>query len=431
MIPPDRVRRQGERGDPVLNIAHFVQRYPPALGGSEAYFQRLTRFLTGRGHSVTVWTTTALDLEAFWSRRGKSVSPGDSIEDAVTVRRFCPRYWPLRRYLLKAASFLPGTTWRAMTMPCNPVAVEMWREAGVFNGPCDLVHATAFPYAWPIVCARRLARRKGVPFFLTPFLHLGSPERRDRTRRQYLSKPLRALLKSADRIFVQTPSEHRAISEMGIADERTVLQGMGVDPAECVADDPGGARLRLRERAALPAESLVVGHLANLSYEKGTIDLIQAATKLWDAGLKFAVVLAGPTMSNYRRFSKTLSRPTDVRSLNVLDDAGKRDFFSGIDVFALPSRSDSFGLVLLEAWANGVPNIVYRAGGPADLVRHGVDGLSVTCGDVAGFADGLRGLLADAALRRRLGDAGRARVATEFRWAEKLAIVEREMLRLG
>src|SRR5262249_50330176 len=198
----------------------------------------------------------------------------------------------------------------------------MWREAGVFNGPCDLVHATAFPYAWPIVCARRLARRKGVPFFLTPFLHLGSPEGRDRTRRQYLSKPLRALLKSADRIFVQTPSEHRAVSEMGISDEKVVLQGLGVDPAECVAYDPVGARLRLRQGAALPAESLVVGHLANLSYEKGTIDLIQAATKLWDAGLKFAVVLAGPTMSNFRKFCTTLTRPADIRPLGVLDDVG-------------------------------------------------------------------------------------------------------------
>src|SRR5262249_53264839 len=242
---------------------------------------------------------------------------------------------------------------------------------------------------------------------------------------------LRALLKSADRILVQTPSEHRAVSEMGISDEKVVLQGMGVDPAECVADDPGGARMRLRQRAALPAESLVVGHLANLSYEKGTIDLIQAATKLWNEGLKFAFALAGPTMSNFRRFCKPLARTADVRPLGILDDAGKRDFFSGIDVFALPSRSDSFGLVLLEAWANGVPNIVYRAGGPTDLVRHGLDGLSVTCGDVAGFADGLRGLLADANFRRRLGDAGRARVATEFRWDDKLAIIEREMMRLA
>ena len=38
-----------------------------------------------------------------------------------------------------------------------------------------------------------------------------------------------------------------------------------------------------------------------------------------------------------------------------LTDEQRRDFYAGIDAFALPSRSDSFGLVFLEAWANGVP----------------------------------------------------------------------------
>ena len=68
--------------------------------------------------------------------------------------------------------------------------------------------------------------------------------------------------------------------------------------------------------------------------------------------------------------------------LGVLDDQQKRDFFAGLDVFALPSRSDSFGLVLLEAWANGLPNVAYRAGGPADIIRHDIDGLLARCGDV-------------------------------------------------
>ena len=58
-----------------------------------------------------------------------------------------------------------------------------------------------------------------------------------------------------------------------------------------------------------------------------------------------------------------------MRRLGPLTDAEKRDFFAGIDLFALPSRSDSFGLVLLEAWANGVANVAYRAGGVADVIQ--------------------------------------------------------------
>ena len=49
-----------------LRVAHFVQRYPPALGGSEAYFAPPGNYLVAAGDAVTVFTTNALDLEAFW-----------------------------------------------------------------------------------------------------------------------------------------------------------------------------------------------------------------------------------------------------------------------------------------------------------------------------------------------------------------------------
>ena len=72
----------------------------------------------------------------------------------------------------------------------------MWRrDAGrPWRSRFDVVHATAFPYAFPILCARRLERRLGVPFLLTPFLHLGDPANpRDATRRVYTSPALMAL----------------------------------------------------------------------------------------------------------------------------------------------------------------------------------------------------------------------------------------------
>ena len=53
---------------PELRIAHFCHRYPPALGGSEAYFARLSSFCAAKGDAVDVWTTNAYDLDAFWNR---------------------------------------------------------------------------------------------------------------------------------------------------------------------------------------------------------------------------------------------------------------------------------------------------------------------------------------------------------------------------
>jgi glycosyltransferase involved in cell wall biosynthesis len=303
----------------------------------------------------------------------------------------------------------------------------MWRAAGRYAEPLDAVHATAFPYSFPIACGLRLARRRGVPFLLTPFLHLGDPENAaDRTRRQYTKPHLRWLLRQADRVFVQTRAERDAAVSLGVPAERVVLQGLGVDPAEST----GGDREKARATWGVELGEVVVGHLANASAEKGTVDLLDAAARVWATGKAFRLVLAGPEMPGFTRFWERYPHRDRVTRLGVLSDEGKRDFFAGIDAFALPSRSDSFGLVLLEAWANGKPNLVYRAGGPAELVRDGVDGVQVRCGDVEQLADRLAWLVSDHGLRGTLGEAGLKRVPREFRWADKLEVVRGELLRL-
>jgi glycosyltransferase involved in cell wall biosynthesis len=405
------------KGENPLRIAHFVQRYPPALGGSEAYFARLSRYLTDAGDSVRVFTTNALDLEAFWSSRGRCLAAGETVQDGVTVRRYSPLRWPGRRYLLKALSFLPFRLWQCLTLPCNPIAPAMWRDARRTDLSFDVVHGTAFPYAWPIACGWRLARRLGVPFMLTPFLHLGNPDDpHDPSRRAYLSPALLWLLRAADRIFVQTELERSALVQEGIAPERLVLLGMGVDAAECTC----GQRDACRRQWSLNSDEVMIGHLANNSEEKGSVDLLRAAERAWQKRQQFHLVLAGPEMPNFQRFWKTYGSKDRVRRLGVVDEQQRRDFYAAIDVFALPSRSDSFGLVLLEAWANGLPNLCYRAGGVAEVVRHEADGLLVTCGDVEGLTQSLIRLAGDPELRRRLGAAGLERTQREFRWKSKL-----------
>ena len=140
-------------------------------------------------------------------------------------------------------------------------------------------------------------------------------------------------------------------------------------------------------------------------------------------GFRTHVVLAGPEMPNFLQFWQSYTGKEHVTRLGVLSEEQKRDFYAGIDAFCLPSRTDSFGLVLLEAWANGKPVVAYRAGGPADLIRSGYDGYLVNCGDVSELAARLGDLATDPALVRKMGERGRERVATAFRWDDKLRLV--------
>jgi glycosyltransferase involved in cell wall biosynthesis len=296
----------------------------------------------------------------------------------------------------------------------------MWADAGQLEQSFDIVHATAFPYAWPIACARRLAQRLGMPFLLTPFLHLGDlDDPRDRTRRQYTTPALMSLIRSADRVFVQTDLEFEALLDRRIPEQKLVLLGLGVEPAECT----GGDRERVRREWKVATDEVVIGHLANNSIEKGTVDLMQAVEVAWQQGSSVRLVLAGAQMPNFRRAWDRFASAARVLCLGPLTELQKKDFFAGIDMFALPSRSDSFGLVLLEAWANGIPNVGYRAGGVAGVIRHEVDGLLVRCGDLSGLAGALARLAGDPALRQRLGACGQARIEHEFRWEDKLARV--------
>ena len=399
-----------------MRLAHFVQRYPPALGGSESYFARLSRYLAAAGDRVSVFTTNALDLTAFWSSRGCCGSSGTTHEEGVEVHRYPLVRWPGRRFSLKALSFIPNRFWQSLTLPCNPISWRMWSEAGSPRQSFDAVHATAFPYCWPIACGLRLARRLRVPFLLTPFLHLGNhDDPGDRTRRAYLAPPLLSLVRAAQHVFVQTCTERAALIDQGIPEGKLCLLGMGVDPAECT----GGDRERIRSQWAVRPDEVVIGHLANNSIEKGTVDLLRAAEQLWQRGIEFRLVLAGPVMPNFERFWLRYPLAQRVIRVGVLSEAHKRDFFAGIDLFALPSRSDSFGLVLLEAWANGVPSVAYRAGGVADVIQHGKDGLLAPC-DVGALAAALGQLVKDEGLRRRLGASGCERTRGEFRWEDKL-----------
>lgn len=405
-----------------MHIAHFVQRVPPALGGSEAYFDRLAKFHRNFGDDVTTWSTTAIDLEAFWKKEKKHSQP----EKSSLQRLYTPQIFPFRRYILKAASMIPIPKWQAVTLPCNPICPAMWRDVGQFDGPLDAVHATAFPYAFPIVCGLRLARRRSVPFVLTPFLHLGDPaEKKNKTKRQYTSRPLRWLLRSADRIFVQTKMELDAILEVGVKEEKIVLQRLGVNASECT----GGNRTTWRQSLGIRDDEVVIGHLANNSVEKGTVDLLKAAMKLAATNRAFRIVLAGPDMENFRVFWNDYQVKENVIRLGYVTDQQKRDFFAGIDLFCLPSRSDSFGLVLLEAWANRKPVVVYNSGGPSEIVHNDVDGIVSNCNPDA-LQEGLQKLIFSRNHRESLGQSGWERIQREFQWPDKLALVRNTILGL-
>ena len=104
-----------------------------------------------------------------------------------------------------------------------------------------------------------------------------------------------------------------------------------------------------------------------------------------------------------------------VRFVNAVERAQLPDLYRAATVCAVPSAYESFGLVAVEAMASGTPTVATRVGGLASTITHGKTGLLVGDRQADGFAAAIDRLLADDALRRRMGRAAAAEMAA-YSW---------------
>ncbi|MCX7671057.1 MAG: glycosyltransferase family 4 protein, partial [Anaerolineae bacterium] len=270
---------------------------------------------------------------------------------------------------------------------------------------------------------------RGIPFVAYPLTHLGAGSRpgTDALGRFYTMRHQVALVRASAAAVMQTPAEQAFYRAQGIPAERLIVGGPGVTPAQVLGGDP--ARFRQRHAIAGP---LVVS-LAAMCYDKGTIHLVEAVRRLWRGGQAVELALAGAMTQPFRAYLAGLP-PADRARLHVLgqvDEEEKRDLLAAADVFAMPSRTDSFGIVYLEAWLYRKPVIGARTWGVMDVIEDGRDGLLVPFGDVSALADAIHGLLADAPRRAALGAHGEAKVYRLYTWDAQYARVRDLYARLA
>ncbi len=138
-----------------------------------------------------------------------------------------------------------------------------------------------------------------------------------------------------------------------------------------------------------------IGTMGRFVLKKGFDVFIDALAQLQSRGVEFQAVLAGNGEE-----AATLHQLAADRHLNNMLFPGwvkdKQAFFDSIDVFCLPSRHEPFGIVLLEAMAQGVPVVTAASEGPSEIISHGQEGLIVPVGNAIALADAMETLLADA-----------------------------------
>jgi glycosyltransferase involved in cell wall biosynthesis len=199
------------------------------------------------------------------------------------------------------------------------------------------------------------------------------------------------------------------------------------NPVDLGRFDPRAVdRTAAREALGLADGDFALAVVAQLTPWKGQDDAVRVVAALAERGLPARLVLGGSakfvaagTRFDNRAFEQVLLDL--VRTLGVEDRvifAGEREdvpeLLGAVDVLLVPSWREAFGRIAAEAMAMGVPVVATDVGGPAEIVRDGVDGLLLPPREPARWADAVERLLADPALRQQMGASGRERAHAEF-----------------
>lgn len=361
-------------------------------GGPIYSVHGLCRALTQRGHDVQVFTTNV-------DGPGVSEVP---LDRAVSLDGVAVHYFPagLGRRLYRSPAM-----GRALKGRCKSF---------------DILHLHSV-FLWPTMAAAGAARKCSVPYVVTPRGML-VPELIARKNRYLKSAWIRLFerrtLGRAAAVHLTSQIEADDVGRLGLSCRRCAIIPNGLELAE-LAYSPSADDLvwvqSLRKPFAL--------YLGRINWKKGLDRLIAAMRFVNNLDL----VIAGNDEEGYRDKLTALANEYGVASkikfIGHVSGTRKQALFCHAQMLLLPSYSENFGMVVLEAMAVGCPVIVTRGVGLAEVVRTSGAGLVVE-GDPPALASAIRALEDDEARRMEMGKAGQ-RIATEqFSWASLAAEME-------
>ncbi len=184
---------------------------------------------------------------------------------------------------------------------------------------------------------------------------------------------------------------------------------------------------RKEARPDVPAP-VVISFIKHLKKKYGPDILIKALPQLKSglSSVKLIMVGEGEMEDELKRIARESGVGDVVEFTGRVDIDGVREVLEGSDIFVQPSvyQSESFGVAALEAQAMQVPVVASRVGGVPDVVVDGEGGYLVEPGDVSALAGAIDKLIADAGLRRRMGETGRRWVEEKYDWNVNAKMME-------
>ena len=235
----------------------------------------------------------------------------------------------------------------------------------------------------------------------------------------------RGLARVSDALIAVSPQVRDDLVGLGIAPaSKIAVIRLGLDLERRVQAVPG-ARGAARRELGVPEERFLIGWLGRMTEIKRTDDLVRAFAALRRDGLDADLVLVGggPLRTDLEALTEELGVRDRCHFIGYLEDVAP--MYAALDAVALTSANEGTPVSIIEALAAGKAVVATDVGGVADVVEHERSGLLVEAGDLDGIAEALARLAAAPALRKRLGERGRARVVPRYAVPRLIADVDR------
>jgi glycosyltransferase involved in cell wall biosynthesis len=379
-----------------MRILHVVPTYLPATryGGPIVAVHSLCRALAARGHAVEVFTTSIdgpLDTAVPYDR--------SVMLDDVKVRYFASRR-------LRRLSYAPSL---------------MQSLHDEISG-ADIVHLHS-AFLWPTWRAARLSHERHIPYVVSPRGMLVKKLIASRNRlikSVWIALIERSNLEQASAIHATSAIEAEEIRKFGWRLPRIAVVPNGVDAIEQEARQDAPAA----DIAALAGQQPLVLFFGRLAQVKGLDRLLRAFAHTKRGMLAIVGNDYEGLATSLSEMARQLKIDDRVRIVpRTITDAEKECMFDAARVFVLPSYSESFGNVVLEAMQRGLPVIVTPEVGAAEVVKESGGGL-VAGGDAQSLGAAIERLTADAAKSAAMGEAGRRHVGERYGWSSVAARME-------
>jgi len=380
-----------------MNVLHLPHGYWPATGGAEHLTRGWSEGLAARGHSVQVSTPDLATPEGLYRFGVPATGRSNEVLNAVTVHRMgLDAVYRFGSSVFRRDPYAPGNTGdRLRRRIRSRLTNDLRREIVQFQPDVVLTLPHLFENVRIVF---ELHDELAFPLVWGPLLHESDPT--------WPFDEISNLVKVPDALIAMTPSEaDRLVTRYGADAERVHIVPPGISAPDTLPDTL--------------VDAPTVLYLGRVTSSKGLEVLAEAMGFAWDCQPETRLVIAGAATPDSPKIREMFTRVAEFTNSTVefhtdITEQEKQRLLRTSTALVLPSDRESFGIVLLEAWAAAIPVIALDSPVSRDIVTTGVDGTLVDSRDGRRFAHAILELVGNETKSRQMGVAGFMRVRSEY-----------------